>query len=592
MKKLLFALCFLLAATSTWAAKAYPVPVTITQSDGTQLTIIGHGDEHFNWFTTTDGVLIMQNGRDYVIADIDSDGNMTATTQLAHEYMLRSTNEVSLIKKQNREKFFRAADKTASTRKRISVSESVNPPYFPHTGTPRCLTILVEYSDTTFSITDPKRSFNDYLNAELYITGYDNAESMNIGSVGKYFSDMSDGAFKPQFDVYGPVKLSKAASYYCNNKNTRTSELIKEALNAINDTVDLSQYDNDGDGIIDLVNIIYAGYSGSITGNNTSTCIWPKCGYTTISGSTFDGKTVGRYLLTNELNGYPGSFSKVPYKRINGIGLFCHEFSHALGLPDLYPDNTSAQINNQTMEYWDLMDGGEYVKNGYAPTPYTPWEKEVMQWITIDTLTAEGATTLEPDQAVKVIDDNGSSEYVILHNIQNHGWSSYLLGHGMLIYRINYRYSAVNMGDKPNNTAGKPGITILPADSILITSYKVYTKEKTSALPYSAEEYKNSHYGDPYPGTSAVDSIPFMTLTTTTIEKPILQIKEEGEENKQNISFIFIKDNTETAIRGITTVVAADDKRIFSINGCYMGTDDSQLPKGIYVRNNKKFVVK
>ena len=64
---------------------------------------------------------------------------------------------------------------------------------------------------------------------------------------------------------------------------------------------------------------------------------------------------------------------------INGIGLFCHEFSHTLGLPDIYP--TSGITNhNQSPEYWDVMDMGNYQADGYQPIPYSPWEKSIVGW--------------------------------------------------------------------------------------------------------------------------------------------------------------------------------------------------------------------
>ena len=130
-----------------------------------------------------------------------------------------------------------------------------------------------------------------------------------------------------------------------------------------------------------MVYVIYAGYSESISGNDDN-CLWPKSGTTTfyrydkngIRGDALvcDGKRFSRYGINNELNGTPADTENGIYQ-INGIGLFCHEFSHTMGLPDHYPTEYPATYaDNQSPEYWDLMDAGEYTYDGYRPTPYSP----------------------------------------------------------------------------------------------------------------------------------------------------------------------------------------------------------------------------
>lgn len=160
--------------------------------------------------------------------------------------------------------------------------------------------------------------------------------------------------------------------------------MLSEACAKIDSKVDFSKYDSDGDGVVDLVYIIYAGYSESISGNEAN-CLWPKSGTTNFyrydeygkkKGILMcDGKNFSRYGINNELNGKPADTKNGLYQ-INGIGLFCHEFSHTLGLPDHYPTEYPANTSdNQSPEFWDLMDAGEYTYDGYRPTPYTPWER-------------------------------------------------------------------------------------------------------------------------------------------------------------------------------------------------------------------------
>ena len=619
MKKLVSTLCLLIVACATWAAKAYPGPITVTQNDGTQLTVMAYGDEDYHWFTTSDDVLLAHVGSDFFVARIEADGSLAATKQLAHEPALRSAAEQQLILSQKplRATFMAQAMQTKDVRKqrRIGIG-TTTPSYFPHMGTPRAMVILVQYSDMSFSMEDAYRSFNDYLNGEGALPDYGLREDRNYGSVCQFFSDMSEGLFRPQFDVFGPVTLSKSWSYYGANSGDsdqpgRIAELMKEACTAIDDSVDFSQYDADGDKNVDLVYVIYAGYSESM--GAPSDYIWPKSG--TLAGGTYDGVNVKRYGVNNELNYTPDyKFQEAPYKRINGIGLFCHEFSHTMGLPDLYPTTAEARkVDNQSMEYWDVMDGGEYTDRGYTPTPYTPWEKEVMEWTTIPVLTDTAQVSLADGEYYKILpEDASSNEYVILYNSQSSGWQRGVskLGHGMLVFRVDYSTSngtprpSVNLGDYPNNTPGKPGFSLIPADSLLMNYYRVSSSTSPQSVdrPYSEREYQLSHAGDPYPGSSNVIRIDSMQLNRTVINKPLYNIAE----NDGTITFDFLKDYIAADIRQVVNDKWTSDA-VYDLQGRIIATSplDPQgrfrsvaekelrnLPKGIYIRNGKKYVVK
>ena len=589
MKKTILTICLMLCAISASAVKAYPEPITVTQPDGTQLTVIAHGDEDCHWFTTTDGVLLAHVGNHFFVAQITPDGLLSATTQHAHEVQLRTTEEQQLVAAQDSKAFYMQAQQAA--RKRIPIG-TTSPAYFPHTGTPKAMVILVEFADMSFSVADPYKSFNDYLNSLDPLPNYGLREDRNHGSVRKYFTDMSQGLFSPQFDLYGPVKASKNWAYYGENvgdsdNSSRLQELMREACIAIDDTVDFSAYDSNGDGYVDLVYFIYAGYSESM--GASSDCIWPKSGTSGIG--TYDGLKVSRYGVNNELNYYPDyPLSAEPYKRMNGIGLFCHEFSHTLGLPDVYPTNSEAQLtDNQTMEYWDVMDGGEYTDNSYCPTPYTPWEKEVMGWTEIMELTDTAQLTLDTETFYRIQGED--NEYLILQNVQNTGWASKLLGHGLLVYRIDYTNASakprttVNLGDYPNNVKGKPGMTLVPADGLIISSYRVYKNEseKSETKPYTNTEYFNSHYGDPYPGTSNVTSIEEVALNRSVLKKPIYNICEE----EGIVTLDYLKEFT-SAVSLSTMDAVAKPAATYDLQGRQVAFPT----KGIYIRGNKKFVVK
>lgn len=591
MKRVIASIAIAMCVVASWAVKADPTPTVVTQPDGTQLTIIVHGDEDCNWYTTSDGVLLYPIGNSYFVASISANGEIAPTTLLAHERSMRSDNETSIIAKQDKAAFYSAIKgrQQQYRARRISIGTAATS-YFPHTGSPKALVILVEFSDTLFSVSEPSVVFNEYLNHEgSSMPDHSNYERRNHGSVRQYFNDMSNGAFTPQFDVYGPVRMEKPSAYYGEGTDnmTRIKEMIVAACDSIDKDVDFTEYDQDGDGFVDLVYVIYAGYSQSVGGNSVD-CIWPKSGTLGSVSNTFDGMKINRFGINNELNYYPGrKFNSYPEitKRINGIGLFCHEFSHTLGFPDLYCE---LEVDNQELEYWDLMDGGEYVDNGYTPAPYSPWEKEVAGWTTIDEITEAKQITLADGQAVRIKSDT-NDEYIILLNMQNNGWAKAMLGHGMLVYRIDYPYDSVNLFDKPNAiTSGKPAVTLLPADGLLISSYRVYDSEPSDTKPYSIMEYINSHYGDPYPGTSNVTEIEKFQMNECLIKKPIYNITENLEEG--TISFEYL-NKIINGIDNISDLHSQDAKQtVYSIDGRNLGTDFSKLAKGIYIVGGKKIL--
>ena len=592
MKKILFLLIFALVATSSFASKANSLPAVVPQPDGTMLTVLLQGDENISWYTTTDGMLLVKRGNGYYVAQVKADGSLAASSLLAHGPAMRGTEETNMMLLQDKTKFAKYSSKLLGQSGELPVTEWTNgvtrkmkirddSTLFPHMGSPKALVILVEFTDTTFTLPDPKASFNDYLNNETgNIVDRGHGENRNAKGVKGYFKDMSFGQFTPQFDVVGPVKLSHPLRYY-GAGNDNMSRLIPDACSAVNDSVDFSQYDSNGDGYVDLVYVIYAGHSESEAGNSTDD-IWPKSGYSDFG--TFDGKKVYRYGVNNELNGRETSKNKL----INGIGLFCHEFSHTMGLPDIYATSGAPGYNkdNFGMEFWDLMDGGEYVHSGRFPTAYTSWEREVMGWMNVDTLTDTAHVVLrtidskgDSARSCKIVNPSVKNEAIYLQNIQNKGWNYYLPGHGLLVYRVSYASDDVNFADNPNN-GSRPRIVCIPADGKL-GAIADYADDSTP------DNYYADMAGDTYPGTSNVSSIASFTMYSgDALDRPILNIEEDGN----LVSFDYLGKKTPSAINSVMVNDKATD-RIFNLNGMLMGTDKTRLPKGIYIINGKKIVL-
>ena len=598
-KRICLGVCLCLSSIGAWGAKANSIPVQVKQADGTTITVILRGDEHINWYTTLDGVLLVQAAdNSYYVGKVTKDGRLIATQQLAHEAAWRSSTERNLIDKQDKDKFYSYVSKVAEQSEnsynnrpltRITVDSGYGGvPYFPHTGSPKALVILAEFADTTFTIQNTKQVFTNYLMNEGHFTETAYAQNRNYKGVRGYFKDCSYGQFTPTFDVVGPVKLPKPQTYY-GAENDNITDLMTDACNAVDNEVDFSQYDANGDGMVDLVYIIYAGHSANYRGN-ASTDIWPKSG-TTILSKTFDGKSIRRYGVSNELAGRENK--KKEKETINGIGLFCHEFSHTLGLPDIYAYKTDAEDqNDQGMELWDLMDGGTEVQGGRVPSPYLAWEREAMGWMSIDTLTtdchiANLKTIDNGGKAYKILNPSAPNEYIVLQSIQKggwyQGWGNGSYPKGLLVYRISYVSNKVNVFDFPNNVKGKPRVIVVPADG------KVLSAQNAGG---SWDTYITQHNEDLYP-YNRLDSIKgFKMFNEATLDRSIFNIVETDGANTENryVSFDF-RDRITTGIYNTTvTELTISDNRIYTLDGRYVGTDRNALPHGIYIQNRRKFI--
>lgn len=470
--------------------------------------------------------------------------------------------------------------------------------YVPHTGTITIPVVLVNFKDAEFKINKPKEAFEQLFNSDTQ-EDLGNGNHHNYGSVAKYFRDMSNGEFTPKFKVYDPVTLDKPETYYGgknedNNKDEDPRQLVKDALKLIEDQVtedDITSFCSDGK-TIDCVYIVYAGLGQNDGGNGTT--VWANCW--TTAGATLRGKDVRWYTMSGELSPVKIKDSTIPV--VNGLGVICHEFSHSLGLPDMYPTETSAYSDNQEMEYWDLMDGGEYTHAGFCPTAYTAFEKEQMGWqVDIKTLDSDASVTMTKSterggKAYKIVNPQNDKEYLMLEYIQLEGWNQYLFGNGLLVYHVCLPSETLYSGTRLNNAPGYPGMAVVPADGACLSSY----------IKANEDDYGNSHYGDLFPGTGNLQDQNVTELSDTNKQPNFCWYNAEKTEklstNKaiKNIKYdngVLTFDYVNDVASGILPVWGdkqATDGRVYSINGAYLGDDITKLPHGIYIVNGQKIV--
>ena len=505
-------------------------------------------------------------------------------------------------------------------------TRAVNPSvhYTPHTGSPRILVILANFKDLKFRVENPKAAFNDFFNAPGAIVNRGNGNDKNHGSVAQYFKACSRGVFTPVFDVYGPVDLPQNMEYYGgNNANSnndeRPAELARDAVNLVKTSItNPALYDSNNDGYVDCVYVVYAGL-GQNNGGGAKT-VWACASRFTDPSLKLGDKILGRFSIGAEL--FPAYADATKTKmQINSIGVTCHEFSHTMGLPDIYPTTSSAYVHNQEMELWDLMDGGEYAGDGgFVPMPYTAWERQQMNWpLNIQPLTANANITMdktanEGGVVYKMANPNDANEYFLLENIKKNGWYGGAPNGGLLVYKV-VDYDPVDFFSHPNNTAGEPGMAVVPADGLCFSSYlkKRYNKSEPKYKELNAQEelkYQTQLKGDVFPGTGSVNKLNdmmglpnFCWYTEGAIDErssyntnffkvnQALENINVAADGRITLKYIADYKKHTTGIDAIQMDNVQTDNRIFSLDGRYMGTDKSRLSKGVYIVNHKKIVV-
>ncbi len=418
-------------------------------------------------------------------------------------------------------------------------------------GSPTVPVILVQFSDKKFTSGLKDSNGNPYeCNSEddemlvnefyyKFCNGLGNGEyyteAGSHGAITEYFRDQSNGQFTPEFVIIGPVTLDKSYVYYGkdgSSKDTNLSTFYSDAIKAAQKVyTNWGTFDNDDNNTVDMAFFVYAG-EGQNGCDDTNT-IWPQ---ERSSGGTINGTKYGCYACCNEV--YKG--------KTDGIGVFCHELSHALGLPDFYDTNYVAY----GMDYWDIMDSGCYCNQGYCPCNYTAYEREFMGWTKLSILNPyqPQKLTLYPTssyylhdydeewKAYKVVNEENPNEFYVLENRQSRGWDLYVgrgdeysKMNGMLITHVDYvasRWSSNIVNTDPKHQY----MTIMPADGVLDSYMYVKNEEQYKNFMYSA-------YGDLYPGYKKVTAFegPDQFVYTTTgdfpeeMNQPLYNIKNNAD---------------------------------------------------------------
>lgn len=479
MKRNIFAalaMAGLAAIQTANAIPADPEAKTVKQPDGTTITVFMRGDEHAHMFLADDGTPLFYNTKSKAFEYAQLKGSrITGSGIIAKNAAARDAKAKAFVKGMNVENIMKAANSnrafysnTASVKKAAIKGgpQKIRINDFPTIGHQKSLVILWEFSDTDFtSISNPKEFFNGLLNTPGFTW-----EGTGInGSAVDFYHASSFNKFDPEFDVVGPVKLSKSATYYGSDDPTQDAkiyEAIIESCKALDSEINFADYDADNDGKVDNIYFFYAGNGQADTPNGTE-LIWPHSWYLGESGwkqtLVLDGKQIDRYTCSNELR-YKSDGTKVP----TGIGTFVHEFGHVLGLADHY--DTSYGMFTFGLGSWDTMASGSYNNDMNTPPVFSAFERAELGWLDYTDLSidADSVNVLpnlaDCNKAYRIkVDGTNDNEYFILENRQKTGWDQYLPGHGMLTWHIDMDEAAWK-GNYVNTDMAHQRIDIVEVD--------------------------------------------------------------------------------------------------------------------------------
>lgn len=493
-----------LTAASAYAVPAKPGLLQYPNADGTTVNVTLHGDEFGHYYMSEDGYPLIA-GADHNLYYVDfTNGKPAASAVRATDIARRPASETAFLKNLDREKLASAIagstnlTQTAMREKanpttRRNARQMQAPAYAPVTGlitdyptigSPNAMILLVQFEDVKFSVENPHQAFDDLINKENYDA------NGGTGSAKDYYVENSNGLFTPNFEVYGPITVPHGEAYYgaatASAYDGQAWEMVADAVQKLHEEqpgLDWSRFDNDGDGYVDSIFVFYAGY-GQNEGAPDWT-IWPHSYNLSYAGIDleYNGVKIDNYACTNELRGTEGI-------NMAGIGTFCHEYGHVLGLPDIY--STSSSSSSYTPGSFEVMDRGSYNNDGRTPPQMSSYDKFSLKWLNPRIITAAEDITLKPleEGEALLIQTEKDEEYFLLENRQQTGWDSYLPGHGMLIWHIDFDQD-LWIRNKVNTDNNHQRIDLIEADGIV---------------------GEDSRAGDPFPGSNTKRSF---TATST-----------------------------------------------------------------------------
>ena len=490
----------LVTASGAWAAPADPnAVVMLKQPDGRSFRAHIWGDEFIHGYETLAGHTVALDWK-------------TKTWRYAERGTLGRLKPSSSIVTRDRPQVRKHLRPTRSAFDRARAVEGA-----PPLGKPRLLAappwagndtdilfIMVEFTDLGCTFTPAQMQTNMF-----------GGGASGPGDLDDYYDEISYGDMQFVGNVVGDnggtadcIHLANNRAFYNNNVANADGDddLVREALAAIDGNIDFGDYDNNNDGQIDALGVIYAGggpHDGCAAGGRNDN-LWPHSGGVNggqgVDGGSSDPKTVNPFIINSEIT-YALATPPPPTTDctvIQTIGLFAHELGHSLGLPDLYDDDASPN-GGSAIEVWSTM-ASQYLgttNNADTPPHFDPWSKGFLDWVTPTGHApgdrfVEAISRVEDSGEVHRFRDNpggfqigGSGEYFLVENRQQTMFDAQLPGCGLLVWHID---EALSGNQAAGHTAG---------------SHRLVDVDEADGLgELDVNGDTDADAGDPFPGST------------------------------------------------------------------------------------------
>ena len=283
------------------------------------------------------------------------------------------------------------------------------------------------------------------------------------GSAEEYVQQLSGGASTLQVTVSDDVWVSEFEESYwgADSQNERdvgnngmgVDRLVENAAKNLLTGLDLSDWDLNGDGILDRLLVLHSGNAQESGGPSES--IWSH--FSTLANPIEIGNWEIKHYTISSLK--------------SGLGTLVHEMIHQMGAYDLYDVNSDLPSRTWNgLGDWDIMASGNW--NGNAMIPAMPGGATL---VTINGLGIESIDhelsqniTLYPMSSTQnntrvVSIDTAPGESVLITYRADNGFDSALPGSGLIV-----EYLDRNNGNINDNTVNKdpknPWVMIIEAD--------------------------------------------------------------------------------------------------------------------------------
>ncbi len=348
---------------------------------------------------------------------------------------------------------------------------------FVDVDTLKPLAICVDFSDNEHTYTIG--AFDTLLFSENFV--------VPIGSFRDYYLENSYGQHDPQGSVYGWVEAPETYDYYTweayglGSYPHNAQKLVQDVLLAADPYVNFQDYDYDNNGWIDGLMVVHAGPGAEQTGDSSD--IWSHR-WLLPDEMTLDGVKIQSYTMQPEEDLYAG---------LIGIGVFCHEWGHFLGINW---EEYDSDYSSEGLGEWTVMASGCFNNGGRTPAHHSAYCKYYLGWSDVNRLTSNQANVeiLQAETSpvsYRLWTSGGvGSQYFMVENRQKTGFDSYLPGSGLLIYHVDTSKPGNDQEWCPDSLPSRHfKIAIEQADGLF---------ELEGCPGYSDD----GDLGDPFPGSS------------------------------------------------------------------------------------------